>query len=323
MVEEGVSAFPPIFWEHKSLRDIKINFWIIEGTLLFTVFIWGVNTPVMKAGLQELSPFTFNALRLMISAVLSWFVLAIAKSHKTVRGKDILKITLLSLFGFVFNQLFLSLGLPLTTAGNASLITALLPLNVILINRIIKHESISLACAVSIVISLAGVILVIMGSGKALSIDPNHLTGVLLILLGQIGNGYYAVYSKDLLTKYSVYQIIAYIMSISAMIFLLLAIPDLQQISWKEISYVGWGSLLFSGVFALLIANCVWIWAIGIIGSTRASMYQNLIPVVTIMITCVFWEERLSLLQFVGAMAIFLGLYLTRMNKGKQERNRV
>jgi O-acetylserine/cysteine efflux transporter len=290
---------------------------MLEWLLLVTVFIWGINTPIMKVGLLYVSPTLYNALRLLVAAVVSWPILWYSGTYKKIQKGDVRRILAVSLFGFFFCQMFLSIGLPITTAGNASLMMALLPINVIVINRICKNEMVTIPVAAGMVVSLLGAILVILGSGKELNVGGSQLIGTLLVFIAQIGSAYYTVFSRDLLERYSAYQIITYILTLSAISFSILAMPDLLIFQWHEIPSVVWMSISFSGLLALLFCNFIWIWVIGTIGSTRASLYQNLIPVFSIIGAWFLLGEVLGWLQCAGTVVIFVGLYLTRIKVEK------
>lgn len=289
---------------------------IAEGVLLLTVFVWGMNTPLMKMGLLYLSPMLYNALRLVLAAIFSWLVVFYSGTYKPVLRSDRKVIFAVSLLGFCASQVLLLIGLPHTTAGNASIMNALLPFTVVMMNRIFKGETISYSVILGIVVSLSGVICVVLGSGKNLSMDSSHITGAILILLSQLGTAYYTIFSGDLLKRYSANQIIAYVMTLSALVFSLLALPEAISISWQQVPLAAWTSVVFSGLFGLLFGNVAWIWVVGELGSTRASLFQNLVPVCAIFGAWVILGEVLEWLQFIGMVVVFVGLYVAR-TKGR------
>ncbi|WP_378953909.1 DMT family transporter [Pelosinus sp. sgz500959] len=290
---------------------------MLEWLLLLTVFIWGMNTPIMKVGLIYISPVLYNAIRLLIAAMLAWPILWYSRTYKPVQKNDIIPILAIGLCGFFFCQLFLAIGLPKTTAGNASLMMALLPLNVVIMNRIFKNEKMTFPMAVGMVVSLTGAILVILGSGKEINLTSNHLIGTLCVFIAQIGNAYYTIFSRDLLARYSTYQITTYVLTVSAIAFGILAMPDLLTVSWRAIPFSAWASISYSALFALLFCNIVWVWVIGKLGSTRASLYQNLIPIFSIIGGWFFLGEVMGWLQCAGTVIIFIGLYISRIKVNK------
>lgn len=264
----------------------------------------------MKIGLLSLSPLVYNACRLLIAAILSSAVLAVTKTYKPMPVADLKKIVKIGTLGFFVNQYFIMYGLAQTTAGNAALVFATLPVEVALINRIFKIEAVSRRTTAGIVTGLLGVLLIVVGSNKELSLLGPHLIGALLLLVGQFGYGYYTVSIRELNGRYSVYQIFAYIMILVAGLVFVTALPELIQTEWSVIPQAAVYSIFFSSMFALVLANTLWIWVVGRLGSTKASLSQYLCPIVSIIFAWVYLDETLGLLQVVGAVVILSGVYL-------------
>ncbi|VBB07008.1 Hypothetical protein LUCI_2252 [Lucifera butyrica] len=285
----------------------------VEAILLVTVLIWGINTPAMKVGLLYLPPMAYNALRLLVAMLVFLPVLCSKKHCRPVAKEDKRMILAISLMGFFFFQVFFLAGLPKTSAGNAAMVLALLPVSVALINKFFHLETISRPVVAGIGVSLFGVVLIVLGSGKHMSLAANDLEGALLLLVGLAGNGYYTVFSKKLVDKYSSYQIMAYVMTITALAFAVISLPALTALNWSRIPLPAWLSILYSGVLGLSIGNFLWVWAIGRIGSTKAALYNNLSPVFAIFASWILLGETFGPLQIAGAMIIFSGLYLTRI----------
>ncbi|MDR3588506.1 MAG: DMT family transporter [Negativicutes bacterium] len=279
--------------------------------LFLLIVVWGINIPVMKIGLTAMSPTVYNAFRLVIAAVISLAALLLTKSYRPMPAKDVRLIVSVSVLGFFLNQVFITFGIPQTTAGNASLVLATLPVVVALINRVLGLERISRQVALAIVVSLVGVVLIVLGSNKEFSLAGPHMVGACLVLLSQVGYGYYTVFFKRLVSTYSIYQIIASVMTINAVLFCLISLPDLAQTRVADISTAAWYSIVFSGLFGLSLGNFVWVWVVGTLGSTRASVYTNLCPVFAIAFAWFYLDESFGLLQAAGAAVIFWGVYLT------------
>lgn len=294
---------------------LKTSIIYVEFVLLMVAFIWGVNPPVMKIGLLYLAPMPYNSLRMLIAIVISWLFVGVTKTYRPVDRQDVKSLLLISLVGFFVFQLFFTVGVQNTTAGNASLLLGLLPVSVAIINRIYKIESITPQIKAGIAVSLTGVILIVVGSGKEMSLAGNHLRGALMLLIAQFGYGYYTVFSKGLMQKYSAYQVTAYVITISGLLFLLISLPEMLTIQWERIPLSGWLSTLYSGIFALCIGNFLWVWGVGKIGSAKASLFNNLSPVFAIATGYIMLGETFGLLQLFGAFVISAGLYLTRNKK--------
>lgn len=284
----------------------------VELILLVIVFIWGVNTPVMKIGLNAMDPLVYNAFRMVIAALLTGAAMLVTRNYRPMAAKDIRLLAAISVFGFFTNQIFIIYGMDATTAGNAALVLATLPVNIALINRIFGYELLAPRVALGILASLAGVVLTVVGAGKEISLTGPHLTGAVLILIGQWGYGWYTVAFRRLADNYSLHQIMASVFAINAALFTLIAVPGLARTDWAAVPAGGWYSIVFSAFFALAVANFTWIWAVKALGSTRASLYPNLCPIISIAFAWLFLDESFGLLQAAGGAVIFLGLWLAR-----------
>ena len=285
----------------------------IEGILLLVSFIWGINPTIMKVGLLYLPPMPYNGVRMLIALLFAWLMLCMSKTYKPFERQDIKPMLWVGGAGFFIFQLAFTFGVQDTTAGNSSLLLALVPASVAIINKIFKIEDISPSMVLGIGISLLGVILIVVGSGKEFSTSDNHLFGAFMMLIAQFAYGYYSVFSKPLLHKYSTYQVTAYMVTIATALFIPIAIPSLMVIEWREIPLIAWFSVLYSGIFAICVGNFLWMWAIGKIGSTRTALYNNLSPIFAVTTGYVFLGEGFGWLQFFGALVIFGGMYLTRL----------
>lgn len=101
-------------------------------------------------------------------------------------------------------------------------------------------------------------------------------------------------------------------MSISAIVFFLLGIPELQFINFETLSNEAWISVVYSGVFALWLGNIVWVWAVGKIGSVRTAIYQYLLPVFSLIFAYILLGETLVLGQVLGTICILVGMILSK-----------
>jgi drug/metabolite transporter (DMT)-like permease len=73
-----------------------------------------------------------------------------------------------------------------------------------------------------------------------------------------------------------------------------------------------WAGLVYSAVFAIVVAYVIWNMGVQRIGGARTALYANLIPVVGAAAAAVFLNEPLTVLKVTGAAIIFAGLHLAR-----------
>ncbi len=287
------------------------SFLFIELVLLSVAFIWGIHPAIVKLGLATIPFVAYNALRLLIGTAVAWAVVFATGRYRPLDRADVVPMLKISLLGFFVFQLCFVAGVERTTAGNTALIGCLLPVAVAVINRVWRIEPITGRVAAGIAASLAGVALIVAGSGKEVSLASEHWLGAFLLLVAQFGYGYYTVFSRPL-AKYSAYQVTACVVTISSVLFVFIALPDFLTMAWRQVTPVAWLSVAYSGVFAICAGNFLWVWGVGKLGSARASLYNNFSPIFAVASGYLLLGEEFGLLQLAGAAVIFWGVYRAR-----------
>ena len=116
--------------------------WLSDISLISVAFIWGINIPFMKNGLDQMDWFAFNAIRLVFSAL----VLAGLASNEyrrghrpaaTLRKRNVLVYAVV--VSGVYQFLFL-LGISRTTSANTALIISTIPMWTALAARVFLLE---------------------------------------------------------------------------------------------------------------------------------------------------------------------------------------
>ena len=104
----------------------------VHVMLIAMSFVWGVNFPIIKGALAELSPLSFNAIRFSTASLLLLALLYFREKNFSIRKGDISCFILLALVGNTVYQLFFIHGIARTTASNSSLILATTPIFIVL-----------------------------------------------------------------------------------------------------------------------------------------------------------------------------------------------
>lgn len=280
--------------------------------LLVVALVWGMNPPVIKLGLQHIPPLPYNVARMVVGSIVALIALALSGRYRRPSRADLWILLRASLFGFFVFQVLFTEGIQRTTSGNAAFMFCLLPVFVLLLNRFYGFDTINRAVVVGIGVSIAGIVLIVLGAGKEVSLAGNHLLGALLVLGSQVGYAYYTVFSKELLERYSTYQVTATLMATTTVLLLMVSVPDMRSVAWTALPASAWGSVVFSAVFGLCLGNFLWIWGSGVIGTSRASVFNNLTPVFAVITAYFLLGETFGPLQAVGAAFVFAGVYVTR-----------
>jgi len=280
--------------------------------LTFLAVIWGVNYVVLKQILQEILALAFNALRFSLASILLFLIVWLFEGDILPDKRDFNRVFALGILGYALHQALFICGVSLTTAGLSALMMATSPVFVVLLNLFVRVEKLSGRIFLGVILSLAGVLVLVAGSQPDLALTGTHVIGGGLVLLSATLWAGYTVLAKPYLSKYSPLRLTTLTMIFGTIMLDIVAIPSLLAQQWHAISLAGWAGFGYS--FGLTAVAGYLIWNIGIqrCGPARTAIYQNLTPVIAAVASYFVLGEILGKLQVVGAVMIFLGIYLTR-----------
>jgi drug/metabolite transporter (DMT)-like permease len=297
-----------------SVSTYRKNAQWADAFLLLTVLFWSINFSLVKFALAELSPLAFNGLRMSLAAGLM-LVMAPALGYSLKFQRHHLgRLISLGLIGNTAYQLCFIFGIARTTADNAALILATVPVWVALIGTLTGSEKVVAGGWLGVALSLAGIALIIWGGEHQahLRLGGANLLGDGLILGATLCWSLYTLASRRMLHAYSAITVTSFSTAVGVIPLLLLAIPPLAQLQWSSISMTAWGALIFSGVFGITLAYFFWNYGVSRLGSARTSLYSNLTPPLALLTAWLLLGESLTLTQIGGGLLALGGVALAR-----------
>jgi len=297
------------------------KFGATDVLMLSAMLFWALNLSFVKIALRELSPLGFNGIRLLFASVVLVIILVLSGEGLKVERKTFWKLVVLGLIGNTAYQMLFIHGIDLTTASNSAIIIAMAPVFIALLSSIMKHERVHAAAWAGIVFSFVGFYLVISSQLGSFQFSSLSVRGDMLIFCGNICWAVFIVFSKPLLERMSPLKLTTLTMAAGTVFFLPFCIKDISHIPYQDISLKAWGSLLYSGLFALVICYVIWYASVQRVGNTKTAIYDYLIPVFTVIFAYLIIDERITGQQAVGALIIFVGVYLARIGYTKFIRN--
>ena len=295
----------------------KSRFSAVDLLLVGMSFVWGINFSIVKGALIDFSPLSFNAVRFGTSSLILLSLLWIRERSLSIKRKDVGYFIMLGLIGNTAYQLFFINGIALTTATNSSLIIATTPIFIVLFSAALHVEKITSRIVQGVILSFVGIVMIILGSGKTLNFTEQSWIGDLLTIANPICWGSYTVLSKPMLKEYSPLKLTAITMAIGTVPLLLVSAPSLSTENWAAISANSWLGLAFSAVFAIAIGYVLWYTGVNRIGTSRTALYENLVTVFAVASAWVLLSESMTAIQIIGAVLVFVSLYVARRNNKK------
>ena len=273
----------------------------------FAVIIWGTSFAATKAALAAFAPVTLIWLRMAIASVI---VIALWRyiPKPQYRCGDWRWLVLMVLCEPCLYFLLEGYALRYTSAGQAGVISALVPLMVAGGAWLFLKERITVRIIGGLAISLAGVIaLSLLGNSDAHA--PNPLLGNLLELAAMICAAGYILTLKHLTSRYHPWLLTSLQALTGALFFLPGLVLD-HPVNWTEVPGETWLTVFYLGTFVTLGAFGLYNYGVSQVPASRAALFINLIPVVAVVSGWMVFNEQLTLWQLAAAAGILLGVYL-------------
>lgn len=281
---------------------------LVLGTL---IVIWGANYSVIKASFRFFSPLAFNAARFTLATLTVLVLVKLSGQSLRLPPQECKRAVLAGLLANTVYQLFFILGLARTTAGNAALIQATMPMQVAVLSHLLGRERLSVRAWLGVGLATAGLgMLIVLRQG--VSLDLRHLGGDGLMLAAAFTWACYTLYADPLLARVPARKVTALGFLAGAPPLVLAAFPQLANQKWGELPPEAWGALAFSGVLAIGLGYLGWNYALRQLGSTRTAVYSNATPVVAAITAWLTLGERWTPGQLLGAALVLTGVIITR-----------
>ena len=271
---------------------------------------WAGNFIVVKGAIGVLPPVGFTFLRYLLAsatllALLRWRTGTIRLPHG-----DILAIGLLGIVGFGCYQILWPVALQSIPAGDSALLIATTPVITALLAAATRADQPNAAKLAGALISFAGVAMVI-AAGQRLDLGAS-LVGDGLTLVAAVCWALYTVFGARILRRHS--PLVATTWAIVAGT-LFLAPVGIAQLVSSDIHGVGLPVVLaiaYSGTLAAGLANVVVFHGLKLLGPTRVTALQSLVPALAVVLAAVFLGESIRPAQVIGGIVILAGVALLR-----------
>jgi len=277
--------------------------------MVLTVVFWGLSIIGTKIVLAQIPPVSIAFFRYSIATATLIPLALLTHSLPKITLRDLGTIIITSMFGIVLYFLFENNALMYTTASNASMLVAAMPLFAIIIEALFFRQRISWKMAVCILISIVGVYLVVTVDGR-LDFSSSRFYGNLLMMGSMICWVVYTFLNKNLDGKYSGMTVITYQSLVSIFLFMPFVLPEIKR--WPEFGSISpfiLANLVFLGVVCSALEYLFYIYAVKKLGATVSTTFLNLIPVVTVVSGTLLLQEKLLWIEVLGMGLIMASIY--------------
>jgi drug/metabolite transporter (DMT)-like permease len=281
--------------------------------LMFTVIVWGI-TPVFARSVSlAMGPVEALIVRLILVAIVFVVLLGVTTGFH-VEKRDWPRLMLISFVGMLGYFVCSVFGFRYAPAGVGTLIMSTQPMLIAILASVAGFEKLSSATILGLVVSFAGSILLVWGSGDGVSaaIGAEIIVGCALIFVGGVAWSVFVVFSKPLIQSYGA-------LKISGLSNALIALPMLPFVNGRTIDAVS--NLDRNSIFALAFLTFVgasasiitWNYAAATLRPSVLGASLYVMPLVAVIAGWAILNESITLNTIFAAAIILAGVALSQL----------
>lgn len=285
--------------------------------LVLTAAFWGGNAVAGKFAVGEVSPFVLTFLRWTLAAliVVSFAWPHLQRDWPTIRV-HLRYLGAMGAMGFAVFAGLLYLGLVTTTAINATIIQAAMPMFIFALNFAFFRTTATPLQVLGYSLTLVGVALA-AGQGDLSNLLALELDrGDLFVILAAIT---YAGYSVALRRKPAMHWLsfvtVLFVAGALASIPFVVAETLMGRAIWPT-SPTGWTVLVYVTLLPSLLAQAFFIRGNEVLGSNAAGLFLNLIPIMGAIFSVALLGERFQLFHATSLALVLGGIALAQRRLG-------
>ncbi len=247
-------------------------------------------------------------LRMVFALPFFLLVAVLNKPQTKISYNDFFWLVGLGLLGYYLASYLDFLGLQFIKASLERLILFIYPTLVVIISYFVFKKKITQRQVFGILITYLGII-VIFGSELQFSDTKNVALGGILIFLSAITYASFLVGSGWLIPKLGSAVFTSYSMIVSCLAVVIhyaLTNRSTLLVFSSEVYILGFLMAILTTVIPSFLIS----YAIKTLGASEFSIFGSLGPVSTISLAYTFLDERITVLQFIGAFVIVLGIFV-------------
>ncbi len=283
---------------------------VAELLVLVTVAIWSANFVVVKAAVDAIGPLTFTAARFTVAAITLFLLVRWRLGAVRPPARSALTLIGLGMLGFGGYQVLWTVGLTQITAGDSALIIAASPVLTALLAGAVGMDRLTPPKLVGALVAFTGVAVVVV-AGHELSLGAS-LVGDGLTLGAAVLWAIYTVSGTRMLRSVDPIQATAWAVLGGTLILLPFGVAEVATSPAPSISPPVILAVLYAGALAAGVANVFVFNAIRLVGPTRVTVNQLLVPAGAVVLGAIFLSEPVGIAQVLGGAVIVLGVWLTR-----------
>jgi len=278
--------------------------------------IFGINYVVAKGIMPDfLLPRPIIFLRVAGAAMIFWLISLFFPKERIARD-DMIRLAVCAVFGIAVNQTLFFEGLNLSTPINAAVIMVTIPIMVLVFGHFIIGDKVTRNKLLGILFGFSGAVYLILQGGM-ISLSTSTTLGNLLIFLNASSYALFLVLVKPLMAKYAPLTVMKWVFLFGLIYITPITFPLVLASDFSAIPLNIWMSIIYVVVFTTVLAYFLNNYSLKTISPTMNSAYIYLQPVLATIVALTAGKDKLTYVEVLAAVSIFIGVYFVNFRKEK------
>ena len=290
-----------------------------KGALLVIIaaFFWGISATAAKFILNDhINPFRLVNMRLNLAFLFLFiFFLIFDRQKLKITKQDAKHLAVLGVCGIVGVQSTYYFTVSTLNVSMAIFLQYLAPAMVVIYSAIFLKEKLSVTILTALGISIMGSVLIIFGLGGA-TLAGLNVMGLITGLMSAFFLSFYTIYGKLCTSRINAWTVLLYALGFGALTYWFVSPP---WVLWRGIELKQLGYASYLAVFATIIPFGLYFNGLRFLTPSSGSIISMLEPVVASLSAYLLLQEKMTLLQILGAMLIILAVFIINIYYMKKE----
>lgn len=290
------------------------------GELIAVALIWGTGSVAIKIAVEGFPPLTAAGLRLALASALYAPLLWLNRRTAPLPDRRDLPLLLwLAFSGYLLFNVLYFLALERTTATHAVLVWGAQPIVTAVLAALLIGERVSRRAVLGVLISTAGVALIVATSLNAATAHGADLIGDLMLVSLMVSWVFYTVASRTAMRRLSPLASTGYACLLGfAMMLPVSLLGGFRPEQLADAPLRSWLAVGFSGGVSVVLSYIFWNRALLRLGPTRTAVFVNLSPVWGLLMSRLLEDETLSWIHAAGAVLIVGGVLVANLGPARR-----
>ncbi|MBA4312512.1 MAG: hypothetical protein C0417_07760 [Chlorobiaceae bacterium] len=282
----------------------------IYFVLIFQQLIASGTHIIAKVVVKDIDPVSLTMLRSGIAAIALLLIMYIRRIKLQFERADWKKIIFLSTLAIPINQFLFLYAIKYTTPANAALLYATTPAMVLVLSIILGREKAILKRMIGIGIAFVGVLIVIFEKG--VDVHADYTIANVVIFVAVIAWALYTIQGKEMILKYGALKTSSSTMVIGTILYLPIGAWNTINFSYQSLTIYHWLGLLYLAIMTSIFAYVLWYYALSRIEATRVTIFMNLQPVLTTLLSVLLLGQSITVAFVIGGVIALSGVIIAQ-----------